>query len=98
MFLIGLIPMLWVASLNLKIYKAVIYSSQTMVLGGLRRHVTRSTITRTVSGTVDQDIKIKKNEHTQFMILLSIVIIFIICSIPRTIILMHEVTIIDIIR
>lgn len=109
LFMLGLIPLLVVSILNLKIYQAVLHSAQGSVLAGLRRNKTMteegmpqkimlSPRSSTCSKSLSKASPTKKNEFVQFMILLSIIIIFILCSIPRIIILMHEVTIIETIR
>ena len=49
---------------------------------------------QTCKTTVRTSLK-KKNERSQFFILFSIVIIFLICNIPRIILLLHQVIIIE---
>ena len=44
---------------------------------------------------LDQNESVKKNERVQFITLFSVIILFIICNIPRIILLLHQVIIID---
>ena len=65
---------------------------------GYPKDIKLNTRLSTIDGNLSVAHPNKKSENVQFTILLSIIIIFILCSIPRLIILMHEVTIIDTIR
>ena len=88
LLVLGILPTLWVSFLNWRIYQKVLQSSSSSVQLGLRRNVT----------TNNGEVLAKKTDNIQFFTLLSIVIIFLICSIPRIIILMHEAVIIDTIK
>jgi len=88
MVVLGVLPFLALAALNLRIYQAILSSRGGTVQSGLKRNFSRAQ--RRGGGNDNEG-----HDRTQLTILLSIVCIFLICSIPRSVILMHEVWILD---
>ena len=83
--MLGIFPTICVSFLNWRIYQKIRQSLSSTVQSGLRRN----------KSSTNQERATGKTDNVQFFTLLAIVVIFLICSIPRLIILMHETVIID---